>query len=1308
MLLTFDGVSWPKEVPTRQSFTVGRGIADQAVKGQPILFMPNDLEETTEYARGRPTYLLRVWGVSPDGAKVEVAITGVKVFFDVRAPEGTSAEAFEGQVSVILRSAGLEPLQLEQRKAFPIKGYHEMPVDYIRVHTTDLQSRKKARDVVSAAGYETAADDPSSYYRKAARERNLPLASWATLSGYEYIPGPTPASPLCSHVFRVPVEGYRQLVDDADPAMAAVVADRRELSRDRTLVLGWDIETYAPGGELPDAALDEDLVFMICISVHWKDDPTPLCSVCLVDIDTEPDPEWITVVCGSPTNVLKGFIHCWRGFAPDLQAGFNDGGYDWPFIIGKLQRHRPPLLSWAVGMMTAAPRRSASESDAEKWNLVRGKRIKISAEETMTVTYLKVPGCIPIDVRVCYKKLYPKSDVAANGSLNFYLSLVGLASKEDMPIKQMWDHYRYKSRTGMRAVARYCVIDARRCTELLIRRGVINDAREVGALSHTSIFDAFYYADGMKVCAKLGGSAEKLGIAVRMVASRAVEEGKYPGAFVFPPEKGLVPDPGRTRQLDEAIELGDATLIEEAFAAMGGDRPVTGLDFSSLYPSLIMAYNISPERKLNSEAEAEAVAAKGHTIHKVEFMFNGRQVQSWLVRHDMKPEEHGLYPKVLLEIVGKRSLLKVTLGALSSTKELLDLVFARASRDRISSGDALSALRDESAAAAQRARAAIDSGNPKVSPGGTLAEELADLKRLERNALEQCAEADRLATLNLEEECERVTFAIACVTAKSNALKRLGNTFYGELGNTLSPYYDLALAGAVTSAGQYNIKMVADFVRSRGFRIKYGDTDSLYLVAPREYFAECDEAYANKKLTKEEYWEAMVRVTMRALNGIREEVNALLARDNGTPYLKMAYEEVLFPVVFTGKKKYFGIPHLNEVNFHPKKLFIRGIDVIKQGQTGLAKQIGNKIMWESMSIKNRRTLRAIVEDVLRHAVIDGGWNFDDFVKSDAWRPDKENIPVQRFMARMRAARAIEDANNAALVARGEPPLPRSFELPEPGERFKYVIVKTGADFDLQGKKHDPKKGDRMAFAHVAKSQGLEIDVGFYIISYVVGLCARFINGDPEFLVPGETDEKILDKKAQTAAVKSLTELVRQASSGDTRTVSRQRGYAYRRAYRAALQQVEASVRAEVGEFAARFFDGRLVSYRDWDPTTATRTAWERAGWLAMAACPAGLRGIKLSRVIARVSEQLAAAMADAADVYSYYEACLESIVAHYRAAEHSAAPELGSCSEAPIARWPGFPPDLKERLKKLVWAWFRAAGTLLASGCAPEAMAYAR
>ena len=66
-------------------------------------------------------------------------------------------------------------------------------------------------------------------------------------------------------------------------------------------------------------------------------------------------------------------------------------------------------------------------------------------------------------------------------------------------------------------------------------------------------------------------------------------------------------------------------------------------------------------------------------------------------------------------------------------------------------------------------------------------------------------------------EYDSVCFDCSCLDVKQYAFKVYMNTFYGIAGDSKSPFFLRELAGGVTSAGQRNIKLVADFIKSRGF-----------------------------------------------------------------------------------------------------------------------------------------------------------------------------------------------------------------------------------------------------------------------------------------------------------------------------------------------------------------------------------------------------------------------------------------------------------------------------------------------------------
>ena len=58
-------------------------------------------------------------------------------------------------------------------------------------------------------------------------------------------------------------------------------------------------------------------------------------------------------------------------------------------------------------------------------------------------------------------------------------------------------------------------------------------------ISFTSIYDAFYRADGMKVRNLTIARANLRNLKISNIPNKETESGKYPGAWVFPPKKGL-------------------------------------------------------------------------------------------------------------------------------------------------------------------------------------------------------------------------------------------------------------------------------------------------------------------------------------------------------------------------------------------------------------------------------------------------------------------------------------------------------------------------------------------------------------------------------------------------------------------------------------------------------------------------------------------------------------------------------------------------------------------------------------------------
>ena len=1434
-----------------QRILQGVAVHGTVQKPKRIKFLPVDVKENTDYVGGRAAYQLNLFGVLETGAKAHVIVTDIYPFFDVRVPDSKKKpEAFRDSLEETLRGAvGAGAVKsLALISAYPLMGYRERPVDWVRVRFFTTKPRKEALALVAKAGHETASNVTAHYFRAAAMFHNFNVANWNTIEGYDYFRGgahplrgePTGAgngphgayhhkkvpklSPLCEHVFYVRAADVKAYVDPladfADKArgarVAAKVAAAPALARDKTLVMTWDIETYngqENKTEVPRAWNPADRLFMIGITAHWKNDAAPLAQVCLVGgADAAAAPGWATVVCGSEADLVRAFAAVYRGFAPDVVAGFNDGDYDWPYLVYAAANHG--LLGHLVAATNAAPRvrwdpsqkahyaEVLRETEAAKWHFrtgydggtddgeyamrkpktqpdggdgdrVRwdytvarrkaGQRVKISAEQNEHIKFLKVPGSVPIDDRIVFQKLFPRAETGSkSSSLNYYLKMCGLESKAEMTPHEMWDYFEKNDAPKMRDVANYCIIDALRCQELLLKRNVINDYVEKVTLSYTCLADAHLYADSGKVGGMLASVANFRGILCSNTVSEDEGEGKYPGAFVFPPKKGLYPDPaapasvaferkradiaanfaknftgesklekttGQAPKPPAVLRAMAARIMESAragtlekdhpaifavLAKYAPRRPVTGLDFASLYPSIIMAYNMSPETYVATEEQAAEVS-KTRSVRRVDFVYNGKPVVAWFVWHDNDPKKMGLFPTILKSLFDRRAAMKKQLAVYEELKEHMEHVMGLVEKRKEGGpgppapkedphpapqgGDPLPAVVAGERAAAAAKAAALAAAEAAAAARGDdaharrLAAERAGLQHTLDYLARVAGEPPAAQPAAFQEEYQTASFGFMSVDSKQKALKVYMNTFYGVAGSRLSPFFLLPLAGGVTSKGQYNIKLVADYVLKKQFEICYGDTDSLYLSCPQSAFRELDVRYLVGDLkTREDYWTEQVKLTMGELDGLRDKVNARLRADNGTGFLRMAYEEVLFPVAMTGKKKYYGIAHVNIPNFRPKKLFIRGIDVVKQGQTDYAKKIGGRIMWASVDLANERDLLAITRDVFRDAVLNTEqWKFEDFRQSARWRPEKKNLMVLHFMARMRAQMELEADRNRARAAEGLPPLPALYHVPDPGARFWYVYAKKSEMFNLRGLRINPKKGDLAEYDTVARALALPIDVATYLTGRVVGLCARFINYAPQFAPPGGcVTYKALDQATQKNAEKYLKTYLKTMQDEDP-AVMRSRGYAYRRAWKKAEALCRSALRESAGALADVLHGERLT----WDvyagpadeavqrlaATAAEFAAGHDFRDFAARYCrrfvrdprdearrrQAAARESALARAEAEARRRIAALLPAVKSVAFRYEASMGEVVRRFRLEEHAARPALGAPRPGPAA-----------------------------------------
>ena len=102
---------------------------------------------------------------------------------------------------------------------------------------------------------------------------------------------------------------------------------------------------------------------------------------------------------------------------------------------------------------------------------------------------------------------------------------------------------------------------------------------------------------------------------------------------------------------------------------------------------------------------------------------------------------------------------------------------------------------------------------------------------------------------------------------------------------------------------------------------------------------------------------------------------------------------------------------------------------------------------------------------------------------------------------MRDRYTREEADAKRRIKKGLTPEPYLYEIPEPGERFEYIVVENDSS---------QRVGDKMEYPEVVRRLGKKIDISYYLKT-VVSLCARFINYDESFQLSSEIVLEVLKK-----------------------------------------------------------------------------------------------------------------------------------------------------------------------------------------------------
>ncbi len=159
----------------------------------------------------------------------------------------------------------------------------------------------------------------------------------------------------------------------------------------------------------------------------------------------------------------------------------------------------------------------------------------------------------------------------------------------------------------------------------------------------------------------------------------------------------------------------------------------------------------------------------------------------------------------------------------------------------------------------------------------------------------------------------------------SQAIKILMNSFYGVMGSTGCRFYHADLPTAITESGQWILKTAISYFESEGYKVLYGDTDSVFVKLKGTDRANPSERGAKLAQELTEY--------------LSEKIKKLYGADSELIMEFEKYYKKFFLPASRGtgagaKKKYVGLVVKDSV----EKLQFAGMEYVRSDSTKLAKK----------------------------------------------------------------------------------------------------------------------------------------------------------------------------------------------------------------------------------------------------------------------------------------------------------------------------------------------------------------------------------
>ena len=372
--------------------------------------------------------------------------------------------------------------------------------------------------------------------------RNIKPAGWFTFTGGKKIVNDEDRLSVCTHEFEVKWQNF-------------VSVEKNTVSA--PLLMGFDIEVNSSNPNIaPRSNVWEDKIFQIsCVFLRNGDTKYEKYILSLgknkkgelIDLVPEKVGEDIEIfMYNTEADLLMGFTELVMEKNPQIITGYNIFSFDLPYMY---ERAKLVQCLEAFDQISCIIGEHCKEKEIS-WSS--------SAFKNQKFTYIDAPGRLWVDMLPIIQRDYKLENYKLKTVSDYFLAG---ETKDPLSVKGIFKCYRMFTPESLSIVAKYCVKDSELVIKLFEKLQVWIGLTEMANTCNTPVFTLFTQGQQIKIFSQVYKKCMADDIVIDKDSFVVNENDHFTGAYVFTPEPGLY-------------------------------DMVVSFDFSSLYPSTIIAYNI--------------------------------------------------------------------------------------------------------------------------------------------------------------------------------------------------------------------------------------------------------------------------------------------------------------------------------------------------------------------------------------------------------------------------------------------------------------------------------------------------------------------------------------------------------------------------------------------------------------------------------------------------------------------------------------------------------------------------------------------